>query len=160
MWDNECRHNVTIATYHSKNHDVYRLFSFHQYEYESVLRLTPGWLTVVKGDLKAPFSITTTPKRWIGRHFFLWSTPFTLDPYLIMLKVKEGGIKYHSLSLWYDLNWTPVPRTMGKKHCEVFVLGFRCECHTIQYIITFLIFWRSELLHFHFIDSAQLFAAQ
>ena len=27
---------------------------------------------------------------------------FTLDPYLIMLSVKQGGIKYHFLSLWYD----------------------------------------------------------
>ena len=27
---------------------------------------------------------------------------FTLDPYLIMLSVKEGCIKYHILSLWYD----------------------------------------------------------
>ena len=26
---------------------------------------------------------------------------FTLDPYLIMLSVKQGGIKYHLLSLWY-----------------------------------------------------------
>ena len=25
---------------------------------------------------------------------------FTLDPYLIMLSVKQGGIKYHFLSLW------------------------------------------------------------
>ena len=27
---------------------------------------------------------------------------FTLDPYLIMLSVKQRGIKYHFLSLWYD----------------------------------------------------------
>ena len=25
---------------------------------------------------------------------------FTLDPYLIMLSVKQGSIKYHSFSLW------------------------------------------------------------
>ena len=30
---------------------------------------------------------------------------FTLDPYLIMLRVKQGGIKYHFLSLWYDSAW-------------------------------------------------------
>ena len=30
---------------------------------------------------------------------------FTLDPYLIMLSIKQGGIKYHFLSLWYDLTW-------------------------------------------------------
>ena len=30
---------------------------------------------------------------------------FILDPYLIMLSDKQGGIKYHFLSLWYDLTW-------------------------------------------------------
>ena len=39
------------------------------------------------------------------------ATPFhglfhiTLDTYLIMLSVKQGGIKYHFLSLWYDSIW-------------------------------------------------------
>ena len=41
---------------------------------------------------------------------------FTLDPYLIMLSVKQGGIKYHFLSLWYDSTWewTQVSRTIGE----------------------------------------------
>ena len=30
---------------------------------------------------------------------------FTFDPYLIMLSVKQGGIKYHFLILWYDSTW-------------------------------------------------------
>ena len=30
---------------------------------------------------------------------------FTLDPYPIMLSVKQGSIKYHFLSLWYDSTW-------------------------------------------------------
>ena len=30
---------------------------------------------------------------------------FTLDTYLIMLSVKQGGIKYHFSSPWYDLTW-------------------------------------------------------
>ena len=30
---------------------------------------------------------------------------FTLETYLIMLSVKQGGIKYHFLSLWYDSAW-------------------------------------------------------
>ena len=40
---------------------------------------------------------------------------FTLDPYLIMLSVKQGGIKYHFLSLWYDStwDWTQVSRAIG-----------------------------------------------
>ena len=65
--------------------------------------------TVVKGDPKAPFSIatTTTPKE--GATPFLGLLHFTLDPYLTMLSVKQGGIKYllfylfyFFLSLWYD----------------------------------------------------------
>ena len=35
-----------------------------------------------------------------------------------MLSVKQSGIKYHFLSLWYDLtwNWTPVSQTIGKHY--------------------------------------------
>ena len=41
---------------------------------------------------------------------------FTLDPYLIMLSVKQGGIKYHFLSLWYDStwDWTQVSGAIGE----------------------------------------------
>ena len=41
---------------------------------------------------------------------------FTLDLYLIMLSVKQGGIKYHFLSLWYDStwDWTQVSRAIGE----------------------------------------------
>ena len=40
---------------------------------------------------------------------------FTLDPYLIMLNVKQGSIKYHFLGLWYDStwDWTPVSQTIS-----------------------------------------------
>ena len=48
-------------------------------------------MTAVKGDPKAPFSIGiregTTP--------FLGLLHFTLDPYFIMLSVKQGHTKYH-----------------------------------------------------------------
>ena len=44
-------------------------------------------MTLIKGDLKAPFSIATTPRCRGGRY------PF--DPYLIMLSVQQGGIKHH-----------------------------------------------------------------
>ena len=63
--------------------------------------------TFVEGDPKALFSIATTPRCRGGEG----ATPssgllhFTLDPYLIMLSVKQGGIKYCFLSLWYDLTW-------------------------------------------------------
>ena len=53
--------------------------------------------TIVEGDQKAPFSIATT-SRCGGAD---GATPFpvllhyALDTYLILLGVKQGGIKYH-----------------------------------------------------------------
>ena len=38
---------------------------------------------------------TTTPRYRGGRYSFPWIAPLTLDPYFIMLIVKQGGIKYH-----------------------------------------------------------------
>ena len=62
-------------------------------------------LYIVEGNPKAPFSIATTPRCTGGRYSFPGLLYFTLDPYLIMLSVKQGGIKYHFLSLWYDSTW-------------------------------------------------------
>ena len=70
--------------------------------------------TIVEGDPKAPFSIATTPMCREGRYSFPGLLYFTLDPYLIMLSVNQGGIKYHFLSLWYDStwDWTQVSRSI------------------------------------------------
>ena len=40
----------------------------------------------------------------------------TLDPYLIILSIKQGGIKYHFLSLWYDstCDWTQISWAFGE----------------------------------------------
>ena len=46
---------------------------------------------IIEGNPKAPFSIATT-LTCRGGHF-------TLDPYLIMLSVKQEDIKYHFLSM-------------------------------------------------------------
>ena len=61
--------------------------------------------TIVEGNPKVPFSIATTPRCRGGRFSFPGLLYFTLDPYLIMLSVKQGGIKSHFLSLWYDSTW-------------------------------------------------------
>ena len=59
-------------------------------------------------DPKAPFSIL---HQGVGKG----ATPipgvlyFTVDTYLIMLSVKQGSIKYHFLSLWYDSIWEEIP---------------------------------------------------
>ena len=64
-------------------------------------------LFVVEGDPKVPFSIATP---------FPGLLHFTLDPHLIMLSAKQGGIKYHFLSLWYHStwDWILVFRTIGE----------------------------------------------
>ena len=55
--------------------------------------------TVVKGDLKAPFSIATTLRCRGGCNSFPRIAPLYLDTYLIFLSVLQGGIKYHFLRL-------------------------------------------------------------
>ena len=57
--------------------------------------------TVVDGDQKATFSIDTTPRCKGERYSFPGLVHFTLDPYLIMLSVKQGSIKNHFLSYIY-----------------------------------------------------------
>ena len=48
-----------------------------------------------ESNLKALFSIATTPQ-CRGRHYtFPWIAPFMLDLYHIILSVKQGGIKCH-----------------------------------------------------------------
>ena len=39
-----------------------------------------------------------------------------MDMYLILLSVKQGGIKYHFKSLWYDVtwDWNQVFQTIGE----------------------------------------------
>ena len=51
--------------------------------------------TLTEGDPKVPFSIATTPRCREGATPFPELLHFTLDTYLIMLNVKQGGIKYH-----------------------------------------------------------------
>ena len=56
------------------------------------------------GRPEGSFSIVTTPK-YRERHYSLFGLlHFTLDMFLILLNVKQWGIKYHFLSLWYDFD--------------------------------------------------------
>ena len=72
--------------------------------------------TIVEGNPKAAFSIATAPRCRGGRYSFPGWLYFTLDPHLIMLSVKQGGIKYHFFRLWYDSTWdlTQVSRAIGE----------------------------------------------
>ena len=57
--------------------------SNQQYEYIS-------WPTIVESNPKAPSSIATTPMCSGEPYSFPWIAPLTLDPYIIMLSVKQG----------------------------------------------------------------------
>ena len=72
--------------------------------------------TIVEGVPKAPFSIATTSRCRGGCYSFPWIAPFYLDPYLIMLSVKQWSTKYHFLNLCYDSTWewTLVSQAIGK----------------------------------------------
>ena len=86
----------------------YTYMCMHLSEYVNKKVKSP---TVVESDPKASFSIATTLRCREGHYFFPWIAPLYFDPYLIMLSVKQDGIKYHFLSLWYDStwDWTPSP---------------------------------------------------
>ena len=95
-----------------KYFSILSLFEIYDNFYISKVKLA----TIVEGNPKAPVSIATTPRCRGGRYSFPGLLYFTLDPYLIMLSVKQGGIKYHFLSLWYDStwDWTEVSRAIGE----------------------------------------------
>ena len=72
--------------------------------------------TVVEGDPKVPPSTATAPRFREGATTYSGLLHFTLDLYLIILSAKQGGIKYHFLSLWYDStwDWTQVSLAIGE----------------------------------------------
>ena len=131
--------------------------------------------TIVEGNPKAPFSIATTPRCRGGRYSFPGLLYFTLDPYLIMLSVEQGGIKYHFLSLWYDStwDWTEVSRAIGehsnryanvqlntnKFHKIVWLQTsqFNSTNHrvSIDYFCLIIIICLHTLIYFQFINNNQ-----
>ena len=54
-----------------------------------------NYATLVEDAQKVPFSIATTLWCWGEGYYFPWIAPHTLDLYLISLRDKQGGIKYH-----------------------------------------------------------------
>ena len=80
---------------------IYVLFSY----VEEVSKVKVKLVTLVKINPKAPFSIATTTRCREGATSFPGLVHFNFDPYLMMLSLKQGGIKYHFLSLWYDMTW-------------------------------------------------------
>ena len=70
------------------------ILSLTQYIYIYIY-ISKKLATVVEGDQKDPFSRATKPRRREGATPFPGLLHFTLDRYLILLSVKQGGIKYH-----------------------------------------------------------------
>ena len=107
--------------------------------------------TIVEGNPKVPFSIATTPMCREGRYFFPGLLYFTLDPYLIVLSAKQGGIKYHFLSLWYDSTWycTQVSRAIGEhsnpRPCTKIYKGHSCNLN-LSYKCVAILFKKFTLL--------------
>ena len=76
--------------------------------YLSIIKLA----TVGLRNPEAPFPLAAIPRREGGCYPFSWIAPLSLVVYLIMLSVKQGGIKYQFFSLWYHWtwDWTSGPR--------------------------------------------------
>ena len=76
------------------------------YIYIYIYKVKVKLVTLVEGDPEGSL-FQSLLHRGVGEG----ATPFpellhfTLDLNLIMLSAMQGGIKYHFLSVWYDLNW-------------------------------------------------------
>ena len=68
----------------------------------------------VEGDPKAAFQLLLQRGVREGATPFPGFLQFTLDPHLLMLSAKEGGVKYHFLSLWYDSTWDRTPLSQNR----------------------------------------------
>ena len=69
----------------------------------SKVKLSP----FVEDDQKAPFSVATKPRCRRGRYSFPWIA------YLILLSVKQGGIKYHVFKVFGMTQPGIEPRSPG-----------------------------------------------
>ena len=112
--------------------------------------------TVVEGDPKATFSIATAPRCTKDATPFLGLLHFTLDMYLIMLSVKQGYIKYHFLSLWYDStwDWTPVSLAIGKLFGQWAGYWLYIDTYTFIYIYIYICMY--VCLHVHLYINVRL----
>ena len=98
------------------------LDSHHQIHLNVIFRIFAGWGRLTPQQRDNRCIILTQPAGLIfiskvgDLHVFHVLLHFTIDPYLIMLSVKQGSIKYHFLSLWNDSTWdgTPVSRAIGE----------------------------------------------
>ena len=110
FYHQESRHKIHTHDTHIHTHDTH-IQRILAHTYKPTRAITPRHLciytmyiyinkvvnlaTVVEGDLKAPFLIATTQRCREGATPFLGLLHFTVDPYLIMLSIKQGRSKYN-----------------------------------------------------------------
>ena len=118
-----------------------------------------SWLTVVKGKPMAPFSIATTPRCRERCYSFPWLAPLTLDPYLIMLNVKQEGIKYDFLSLWHDSTQdrTLVSLTTGEHSLSFFLFLSSLSLSLYIYIYIYIYMYIYIYAFLRWLKSNSLF---
>ena len=110
------------------------------YIYIYIYIYTVSWSTEVEGDSKVPFSLATTLRCRRGCDSFPRIAPLTLDPYLIMLSVKQIGIKYRHF--WYasTWDWTLFFQTIGENSNHY-------SNGPVKYIYSRIIIFKSHLQH-------------
>ena len=92
----QSQRNLIISTHLSLSLSIYIYIYVCMYEetvnkHIALYEISMGY-TIVEDNPKAPFSIATTPRCRGGHYSFPGWLYFTLDPHLIMLSVKQGGI--------------------------------------------------------------------
>ena len=132
------------------------------------------YVYIVKGDLKAPFAMATIPRCKSGCYSFPWISPLILDLYLIMLSIKQGGIKYHFFEslVWLNpISWAICKPSTHKANGPVclymyillYTLMYRHTCsHIFTGVLIFDIFFSHSVyglvwFGFFFLMAHQLF---
>ena len=106
-----CINNYTLTHTHTHTH---RYTCIYTHTHTDVKKWSRRTYSRVTRRLRFPKLLHRGGR--VGATPFSGLLHFTIYPHLIMLSVKQSGIKYHFLSLWYDStwDWTPVSGTIGE----------------------------------------------
>ena len=109
-------------------------------------------VTLVNADPKAPFSIATTSRCREGWYSVPWIAP--LYPWSLHYsdEAKQGGIKNHFLSLWYESTWdwplvsrtivnTLLIRPVNRYVCWIYWLYYQIMIYIYIYIYIYTLKW-------------------
>ena len=142
-----------VYTYISNIYDLQIHFvdntQLNSFTYFNLIQIILFTINHLLSHLKAPFSITTTPRCWGGWYSFSWIAPIYLWS-VLLLGVKQRGIKYNFFSLWYNSTWdrTPVFWAIGKHSTHlpmhvfvhIYMHLYICKCINIYKLIYICIY--------------------